>query len=296
MKKVNIYYFNKTRNDGTAFYSWLAMKKLSEGRTTAIDNGMPTFQLEFLLPPDDKFAPANSAKPADFHFYVDWGEDCFGGCDYVPPSPNAVWWIDSHLGKEYRLERSKKFDKVYLAQLNDVQYFRDNGCKDVEWLPLAAEPDLWKPMAVAKKYDVSFIGFLNCEKRIEYLELLFKSQPNFFYGVKFFEKAVQKFNESRVLFNISIKDDVNMRMFEAIATGVPVLNNKISNNGQEVLFEEGKHFVGYEDKAEMIKQANKMLENNAWAKELGEAGKNHVIKNHCYEHRMQKVLQKGGIL
>lgn len=298
MKRVHIFYYNKTRNDGTAFYAWNALRKLSTGKANYVENGRPHFDLHFYLPPDGKFAPKSELPRADFNLYVDWGEDCsiFGGCDYVPPSPNAVWWVDTHLGKEYRIKRALQFDKVYLAQLNDVETFKKAGCKDVEWLPLAAEPDLWKPIPTVKHYDVCFIGFLNCEKRIDYLDTLFKAFPDFFYAVRFFEAANEKFNESKMLFNISIRDDVNMRLFETISTGVPLITNRIENNGLEVLFTEGEHYLAYETPEEMVGKIRAHLAKYDSAQKIGIAGREHLLKNHTYEHRMKTVLEKAGIL
>ena len=286
-KRVHIFYYNKTRNDGTAFYSWYALKKLAKEYE---------FDLHFYLPPDGKFANNEPLPKSDFNIWVDWGEDCFGGTEYVPPSPNAVWWVDTHLGKEYRIKRSLKFDKTYLAQLNDVENFKKAGVNDVWWLPLAAEPDVWKPLDIIKQYDVAFIGFLNCKKRIEHLETLFKEFPNFYYGVTFFDRANKKFNESRMLFNISIKDDINMRFFEAMSTGVPLLTNKIVNNGMEELAIPFDHFMSYKNEKELIDRTHQILKDPEIFNKMGKNASEHVRNHHTYYHRMKKVLTEGGVL
>ena len=298
MKKVCIVYDNKLggRNDGTAFLCWNALRKISKREAKYVSNEHEKFELKFYLPPDGISSPKEELKWGDYNLTVDWGADCFNCDTYVPPSPNAVYWVDSHLGKEYRIKEGLKFDKVYLAQLNDVEVFKQAGCKDVEWLPLAAEPDLWRPVPQVKHYDVAFIGFLNCEKRMDYLERLFKAFPEFFYGVRFFDPANEIFNQSKLLFNISIKDDVNMRFFEAMSTGVPLLTNRIYNNGMETLATEGEHYIGYSNEDEMISQAKWILDNYEKAKQIGESAAAHIRSTATYEHRMKKVLEKGGIL
>lgn len=296
MKRVCICYDNHIggRNDGTPLYAWNALRKLSKSEGTCVKGNKP-FELKFFLPPDGVSAPKEDLKWGDLNLVVDWGADCFYDFMYCPPSPNACWLVDTHLGKDYRIKYAKQFDQVYLAQLNDVENFKKAGCKNVEWLPLAANPDLWKPVPIVKQYDVCFIGFLNCEKRMDYLDKLFREFPEFFYGVKFFEKANEKFNQSRILFNISIKDDVNMRFFEAMSAGVPLLTNRIEKNGMEKLAEEEIHYIGYDSMDEMIAQAKYYLKDYDKAKKIGENAAKLVREKHSYEHRMFDVLKKGGI-
>ena len=47
------------------------------------------------------------------------------------------------------------------------------------------------------------------------------------------------YSASRIVFNRSIKDDVNMRVFEALASGSLLLTNDLAANGQAELFRDG---------------------------------------------------------
>lgn len=148
---------------------------------------------------------------------------------------------DYHLDKnKYRLKKSKGFDHVFV---NQKYYLKD--FKKAHYLPHAAEPKAYpKPKhTVIKKYDICFIGHIQEEhhgnglnvSRLDALDYLFKEIPNFYFGTRnpqwpeknMFEDAARRFSESRIVFNISAGNDVNMRFMEVLSTGSFLLTNKI---------------------------------------------------------------------
>jgi spore maturation protein CgeB len=68
---------------------------------------------------------------------------------------------------------------------------------------------------------------VNSANREQALDRLFAEFPNFYYGQALFNDAARKFSESKVVFNISMLDDINMRTFEVLATGSFLLTNWI---------------------------------------------------------------------
>lgn len=292
MKKprVAIYYSTSFgRNDGAPLYYYNVLKhKL----------GLDTVHLS---PQGDT---SNFGK-FDVHFWVDWGEDGLPWQEWeVPKDGGKTVYIasDTHLGREYRFNKAKKFDLAYFNQLSAANEF-EHSCK---WLPHAAEPQAYPKIDIIKKYDVCFIGHVqetpnyNGFTRVEALDRLFAEFPNFYYGSRhpgfpgknMFEDAAKKFSQSKIVFNISIKDDINMRVFETLSTGSFLLTNEIPD--LDVLFKDGKHLVTYKTLDEMVEKARYYLKHESAREKIAKAGYEEFIKKHTYEHRVRRVLSDLG--
>jgi len=229
----------------------------------------------------------------DLHFWIDWGEDGLKGVlPYEPlecPKPMIYWASDTHLGYEYRKEMAKKADLAFCAQKAGVERMRADGIT-TEWLPHAFEPLAYPHIELAsKKYDVCFVGHVNNEKRKDALEALFKAFPNFYYGQRLFEEASQKFAESRIVFNISMLDDLNMRVFEAIGSGSLLLTDDIPTI--QDFFKDKKHLVLYTDHKDMIEKARYYLEHASEATRIKEEGMEKALTSHTIFNRVNRILQ-----
>lgn len=305
--KVAIYYSNKYgRNDGAPMYYWNVLKNKLKLDTT------------HLIPEGDT---SNFGK-MDLHFWVDWGEDGLPWQAWdIPKDGGKTIYVasDTHLGRDYRFDKAKKFDYVFFNQLRAILEYQainrltlteisPNLFKDVKsgqvigWLPHAAEPSAYPKIEIIKKYDVGFVGHVqelpsfNGFSRVEALDRLFKEFPNFYYGsrhpafpgVNLFEDAAKKFSLSKIVFNISIKDDINMRVFETLSTGSFLLTNWLPTLGE--LFEEGKHLVTYKTLDEMIEKAHYYLEHEEEREKIAQAGYEEFISKHTYKHRVEQIL------
>src|SRR5437667_99589 len=76
--------------------------------------------------------------------------------------------------------------------------------------------------------------------------------PAHFIGRAYFEEMARIYSASRVVFNRSIKNDVNMRVFEAVACGSLLVTNDLADHGQAELFGDGVHLVTYREPGEMV--------------------------------------------
>lgn len=305
--KVAIYYSNKFgRNDGAPVYYWNVLLNQLKMDVT------------HLIPEGDT---SNFGK-FDLHFWVDWGEDGLPWQEWdIPKDGGKTIYVasDTHLGKKYRFNKAKKFDCVFFNQLDAIAEYQAinnmslvqldrNIYKDVKssqvvgWLPHAAEPQAYPKIEIIKKYDVGFVGHVqetpnyNGFSRVEALDRLFKEFPNFYYGsrhpafptVNLFEDAAKKFSLSKIVFNISIKDDINMRVFETLSTGSFLLTNWLPTLGE--LFEDGTHLVTYKSLDEMVEKARYYLEHEEEREKIAGAGYEEFIKNHTYKHRVEQIL------
>lgn len=278
MNKLRIanYYENRLgRNDGNPLYMYNAFRQI------------PGIESGHMVPQGDltKFGTW------DLHFEADWGEDALKGVlPYTPspiPSPSVFWNSDTHLGYDWRLEKARRTDFNFVCQKRAQQDFERDGVKSI-WMPHAVEPQAYPYRASIKKYDLCFIGHINSQNRIDALDYMFKAIPNFFYGQRLFEASAEKYCQSKIVFNISIKDDINMRCFEAMSTKSFLLTNWIPT--LEELFEDGKHLVTYKTMEEAVDKAKYYIEHDAEREAIAEAGFQEVLSKHTFVHRARKIL------
>lgn len=282
--RIAIYYENRLgRNDGSPLYYNNALKSLGHEVTHFCSQGIP-----------DK-----SWGKFDLHLWVDWGEDALtGALPYKPTNmssahPSVYITSDTHLGYEYRMNKAKEFDHVFCNQIRAVEEFARDGVK-AKFLPHAVEPMAYpNSPAVIPKYDVGFVGFVTFLKRAEMLDKLFKAFPNFFYGHKLFEDCAEKYRQSKIVFNTAAVDDINMRCFEATATGSFLLTEWIPTLNS--VFEEDKHLVTYKDMDECIEKARYYIDRDDEREAIAKAGMEHTLANHTYQHRAKKMLEEINV-
>lgn len=290
MLRLAIWYENRLgRNDGNPLYVYSALKRLEKEGKLLVDHLIPNGDVKHF----GKY---------DANIWVDWGEDAVASlCPYeivIPSGAPLIYWAsDTHLGYDYRLEMAKKADVVFVAQKDAVYRMQDDGVV-ATWLPHAVEPRAYndaddptgkKPYdLLTKKYDICFVGHISSENRIEALDRIFKAFPNFFYGQKLFNEAARKYAESKVVFNIAMKDDVNMRCFEALGSKSFLLTDKVQSI--EDIFTDKEHLVLYDSLDDAIEKAKYYIEHDEEREKIALAGYQHVLKHHTIDNRVQVIL------
>lgn len=253
----------------------------------------------------DHFIPHGDVKPFglfDLNLLVDWGEDGLTGVlPYTPiecPKPMIYWASDTHInnGKPgdsypYRLSMAKKADIVFCAQKRACEEMKRDGVANPIWLPHAVEPQAYPKFdLLSKRYDVCFVGHVNSKNREDFLDRMFGEFPNFYYGQQLFEAAARKYAETKVVLNISMADDLIMRVFEVMATGSFLLTNWVPTI--EELFEDGKHLVLYKSLDEAVDKAKYYIKHDSEREKIAQAGYEHVIKNHTIQKRVDVILEE----
>ncbi len=235
----------------------------------------------------------------DMHLWVDWGEDGLPiPYKMIDKLPHTSVYVpcDTHIaaaGREYRFKRADNSDWVFFNQKRGMEEYlaeRPERKGKVFWLPCAVEPIAYpnEPIAI-KKYDIGFVGFVTFRKRAEMLDRIFKEFPNFWYGQRLFEEAADIFRKSRIVFNTAADDDINMRCFEATATGSFLLTEKVPHLDE--LFEDGKHLVTYTTMDDAIEKAHYYLAHEEEREKIAKAGMEHTLANHTYKHRLETILK-----
>ena len=261
------------RNDGPPLYWLNAMRGL----------GHEVVHLSSELVPEEK-----QYGKFDLYVWVDWGED--GLTEMLPYTPISMSTLhpsmyvtsDTHLGYDYRLNKAKEFDYVFCNQVRAMQEFSRDGVH-ATFLPHAVEPKAFPnyPAAI-KKYDIGFVGFVTFDKRAVMLDRIFKEFPNFWFGQRLFEDCAEVFRKSKIVFNTAAVDDINMRCFEATATGSFLLTEWVPTLDE--CFEDGKHLVTFKTMDEAVEKAKYYLEHEDEREAIARAGMEHTLSHHTYAH------------
>ena len=97
------------------------------------------------------------------------------------------------------------------------------------------------------------------------------------------------YSQSWMVFNKSINNDINMRVFESTASGALLFTDKIINNGWNDLFKK-KPFVIYKNENDLLNKIEFHLNNRSLIKKKVECILDTFMENHSYDHRMKKML------
>lgn len=148
--------------------------------------------------------------------------------------PTMAWLIDTHRGARWRLRAAACFDHVFVAQRSAVRAARNLGI-EATWLPLAAPADLMEPPPPlpSREFDVAFVGHIEAgsdrARIIHALGQRFRMPPQGFVEPR---EMMSIYRSARVVVNIPLKEDLNMRVFEAAAAGALLVTNAMDGLDQ----------------------------------------------------------------
>jgi len=227
----------------------------------------------------------------DFYFYVDSGLKTVDPILNLVNIPKVAYFIDTHLDPYSRLEMARHFDIVFLAQKSHVELFSAEGIRYVFWLPLACYPELYPREELARDIDVSYVGSLSPEegdKRRKLLQKVGEYFPNHFIGKSWPREMAKIYSRSKIVVNSAINYDLNMRVFEALASGALLITDPADSIDE--LFEDGKEIVLYHDEDDLIKKIEYYLSHDDERIEIAKRGKEKALKYHTYHHRVEQVI------
>lgn len=228
-------------------------------------------------------------KP-DMYLFVETGLNLIPPDLYKLSIPKACYLIDTHLHLENHIRMARHFDCVFIAQKEYLDRFREAGIEKVEWLPLACDPEVHGKQNVEKRHDIGFVGSIlpTLPRRKQLLDELARSF-NVHTDRKFMEEMTRVFCESRIVFNNAVRNDLNMRVFEALCSGSLLITDDAPNSGLKELFEDGKHLAIYKDER-IVDTAGHYLRNPQEAERIAENGRQEVLARHTYDHRAEQLV------
>ena len=225
-----------------------------------------------------------------------------------------VWLIDNRhpheAAKEDPAARELLARGVLVCHAQKPDMERVGG----KWLPLAATPGYkpFEPRTITLKsnsdsrevqvtehdkwYDVGFVGYIRDTGRsMLFADIGARYSLNTGEGL-FGRNAVEAYWFSRIGVNIptgyGAPDcyDINMRVFEIMATGVPLVTNTLPELA-ELGITHADTAMLYDSPDHLIWLIGKLLEHPDKANEMGNKASQLVQEHHTYRHRAEQVLE-----
>ncbi|MEW6609269.1 MAG: glycosyltransferase [bacterium] len=206
----------------------------------------------------------------------------------------TVWYPgDPIYNFHWQKEIAPIFDFLFIYQKELVDKYKELGNNNVYWLPYGCDLDIHKKYEGKKIYDVCFIGNTEISlhpERVEFLNRLSR-RFNVYIDKKFLDEMAQAFSQAKIVFNKSTKNDLNMRVFEALSCGSFLITDRLFNNGLEDLFVDKKHLVIYDNYEHLEGLVDYYLKHPEEREEIARQGREEALKKHTYEHRMNQLIQ-----
>lgn len=245
------------------------------------------------LPNEDVYELTKELGDIDFFLFIEPGINFFPRGLERLRCPTACYLVDVHSSLWVRQRYAPFFDYIFVAQKDYVQHFKNMGYKQVYWLPLACDPDLHGEKMSSRIYDIGFVGQLfngthPRNRRLNRLSELYKMNDFSKWYQK--EEVTAVYSQSKIVVNIPYSGDLNMRVFEAMASGSLLVTEAIGN-GQKELFKDGIHLVEYHTDEELFDKVDYYLKHDDERERIAITGQETVLKKHTYKDRCDFVIR-----
>lgn len=210
--------------------------------------------------------------------------------------PAACLVGDTHTGQmKWRIDYARLFSHVFVMFARQhIPHFERAGCAQVHWLPGACDPAIHGWMTGDKTHDIGFVGQTHRQwhpHRVRLLQRLMDAGFDVRVESKILEEMALFFSRSRLVFNRSLNEDVNMRVFEALCSGSLLLTDRLpAEAGLEDLFRDKEHMVLYGE-GDLEDLARYYLTHADEREAIAAAGRKAVLQGHTYAHRADQVMQ-----
>lgn len=208
------------------------------------------------------------------------------------PCPTACILCDTHMDLAVRVRQSLFFDYVFLYHRNYLKYFKHHPSDSVSWLPYACDTDFFTPTGAMRDIDLAFIGqphpWSERGATLRKLEQRYAMNEQRFY---FHSEIPSIYSRAKIVLNLPLADDLNFRTFEAMSCGALLITPRV-NNGQELLFQEGKHYVAFSSEEELYERVDYYLENTQEREEIASQGYAEILRANTLKHRINILISK----
>lgn len=210
----------------------------------------------------------------------------------------VIHWI--HHG-ENRLDDNLRLTGVYrpdLILMSHSLHLAPLFSASVEFFPFGADPHIFRsdiPLS-NRTVDISFAGshspiYAERDANLRFLETSLSQRNCSFRKNPFLEKLSDLYGNSKIVFN-QTADHIktfNMRIFEAMSCGALALTDDTPE--QSRLFQDGKHYILFNSRKDLLEKAYYYLEHVDEASKIAAAGQKYVLESHTYEHRARRLLE-----
>jgi glycosyltransferase involved in cell wall biosynthesis len=215
------------------------------------------------------------------------------------PSKKILWFPDD----PQLFSLGKKLSKGYDAVLTNSKCVLDNYDVPAYFFPFPMQDESYYSEK-KKEYDVSFVGRCD-EKRKRYLETIADNFENVYIGGPDWDlekenitvenrwisqqEMIDVYEKSRTVINIvRTREHLTHRLFEAAATDSVVITETLS--GLREFYSEDE-IIDFEDKEEMVKKIETLLENDSKRAETAEKSRKRTFENYTQKGIARKIIE-----
>ncbi len=208
------------------------------------------------------------------------------------PFTTAAVLCDMHNNLASRLRLSRFFDHLFLYQRNYIGAFKEHPEEHVHWMPFACDTEFVRPVVTPRDLDVAFVGKLVSKHHERHRITNEIARRWSFNPQRYYPQAEipQIYSRARIVLNLPLKDDLNFRTFEAMSCGALLLTKRVAN-GQEVLFEEGRHFAAFSTEEELYDKIAYYLSHEDERARIAAAGLAEIQTKHTLQLRLMQLLK-----
>jgi spore maturation protein CgeB len=235
--------------------------------------------------------------------------------------PVAFWFVEDFRLFKYWKTFAPLYDYFFVIQKGEfTQLLNQSGVKHHHYLPLAADPQIHRPLDLTadelKEFasDLSFVGAGYYNRHQFFLQLL--NEDFKIWGTEWNKNSplgrvlqrngqristsdcVKIFNATKINLNLHSSsyhtgvnpagDFLNPRTYEIAACGAFQLVDYRSDLPD--MFEIDLEIVAFSDINQLRNKMKYYLTHPEERSAIAEAGRNRVLKQHTYQHRMQELL------
>ncbi len=206
--------------------------------------------------------------------------------------------VDIHLNYYWQRDYALLFDIFISSQKNFSELHEQKTGQKSFWLPWGVDANTaftFKPFN-ERKYDIAFVGIVD-ENRLKRACIIdeIKKKYNIHIAGNTIENRIpyneifKIYNNSKIVLNESINNEVNFRYFEATFAGALLFTEEI-NNGEDVIFKKDEEIVTFNNE-NFIEKLDYLMANENIAEKIAFKGWEKSVKHHTLKERVINILK-----
>lgn len=209
----------------------------------------------------------------------------------MPKVQRAMWFIDTHVQFARHLKYAENFQHIFLAISRYVPIFQNQFKKSkVFWLPLCHPVTCLPPNSFERTYQASFVGRwgqTTYPERTVLVEELKKNKK--FIAITDYNNVYTIMGQSNISFNRSFSEDMNFRVFEALACGSELVTNMVP----DILKIQGlkNRIHVYKRDGDAVQMVIDLIEGKARYKSDSQSHRNFIREKHLLRHRITECIR-----
>ena len=211
--------------------------------------------------------------------------------------PTAGYFIDSH--NPDKLPWHKRLAPLFDYRFEAMRPWCDE--LNAEWLPLACDPEIHTPTHYSEEYDLAWVGgpwarSSLYKRRFETMVKLSQRYKTRFLSGVYFEDMADVYGSAKIGWHMSVTGgDLDMRVFEVMCSGRPLVTEYAPDSGDVDLFPWGHGSERYCTEAGMFERIDTLLNDAELRIDVATQGRAAVLAAHTYQHRARQLMKAVGL-